>query len=70
MDILEQAKLLTNQIACVKREITMRKSVYPRLVATGKKTKATADFEIACMTEVLNTLYRAQNAHLDKSWNS
>lgn len=69
MDIWNQAKQISNQISCVEREIHMRKNVYPRLVAAGKKTKAAADYEIACMTEALNTLILAQRMHLDKSFN-
>lgn len=60
---------IDKQIECVRREITMRKSVYPRLVASGKKTSGSAEQEINCMTDVLNTLLLAERAHLDKSWN-
>lgn len=60
---------IDKQIDCVRREIAMRKNVYPRLVAAGKKTPGSAEQDIACMTDALNTLILARNAHLDKSWN-
>ncbi len=60
---------ISNQIKCVEREIKMRKSVYPRLVACGKKTSKEAEYEINCMIAVLNTLIIAQRNHLDKPWN-
>lgn len=68
-DIAAKAKLIDNQIECVKREIGMRKAIYPNLVARGKKTAATADYEIACMNEALNTLILAERSHLNKSFN-
>lgn len=68
-DILAKAKLIDSQIECVRREIAMRKSVYPRLVAAGKKTQGAADYEISCMTEALNTLLLAERSHLNKSFN-
>lgn len=51
---------LDQQIACVKRELGFRARVYPRFVFAGKLTQAKADFEIACMKEVLATLERLQ----------
>lgn len=47
---------LTDQIACVKREIAMRERVYPRWVAAGKMKQEKADAEIAAMRAVLATL--------------
>lgn len=47
---------LTDQHACVQREIAMRKRVYPRWVASGKMTKPKADHEIATMEAVLATI--------------
>ena len=35
-----------------RREVTMRKSVYPRRVRDGKMLQATADREIAIMQEI------------------
>ena len=51
---------LQDQIACVAREIKMRKKVYPRWVGQGNMTQETADREIAVMTEVLGTLNRLE----------
>ena len=38
---------------CLKREIAMRRSVYPGWVAKGRMTKALADREIAVMEAIL-----------------
>ncbi len=37
---------------CAKREVRMRKRVYPRWVAQGKMTQAQADREIAIMEAI------------------
>lgn len=47
---------LADQIAAVKREIAMRRNVYPRRVAEGRMTQAKADHEVAAMLAVLATL--------------
>ncbi len=47
---------MTEQIKCVKREISMRERVYPRFVKKGKMTQDEADREIAAMKAVLDTL--------------
>lgn len=47
---------LEDQIRCVKREIGMRKRVYPRWVESKKMTEAKAAEEIASMEAVLETL--------------
>lgn len=47
---------LEDQIACVKREIAMRESVYPKWVAAKKMSQAKADHELAAMKAVLETL--------------
>lgn len=60
---------IDDQIACVKRELSMRKAFYPTNVARGKMTQGTAEQELGRMSAVLNTLVLAQRAHLDKSWN-
>lgn len=49
---------LADQLACVKRELTMRRSVYPRRVNEGKMAKADMDKEIARMQAVFDTLRR------------
>jgi vacuolar-type H+-ATPase subunit C/Vma6 len=46
----------TEQLACVEREIAMRKRVYPRWIEAGKMTKAKADAEIRTMEAVAETL--------------
>lgn len=47
---------IDDQIASVKREISMRHRVYPRWVDTGKMRQDEADREIAAMNAVLATL--------------
>lgn len=60
---------LDNQIACVNREIAMRKYVYPNQVARGKMTEKQAQEGIATMEAVSYTLQIAKRTHLDKPWN-
>jgi SOS-response transcriptional repressor LexA len=45
-------------IACVKREIALRRQVYPKLVGQGTMRQASADVEIAAMEAVLATIER------------
>lgn len=47
---------ITDQVACVKRELAKRRHVYPRLVAAGKMQQAEADRETSRMRAVLATL--------------
>ncbi len=47
---------IEEQIACVKREISMRERVYPRWVAAAKMSQHRADHELECMRAVLRTL--------------
>jgi len=47
---------LDAQIKAVEREIGMRERVYPRQVKAGKMRQAEADFQIAIMRAVLETL--------------
>lgn len=47
---------LTDQIACVERELKMRARVYPRWVKQGKLTEAAADLEMQRMNGVLHSL--------------
>ena len=51
---------LADQIASVRREIGMRKGVYPRWVASGKIKQDAADREIERMEAVLKTLMDLQ----------
>ncbi len=45
-------KTAAEKLACVEREIKMRKRVYPRWVADGRMTQQKADAEIATMEEI------------------
>ena len=47
---------LPDQIACVRREISMRRRVYPGWVSSGRMTQDQADQELARMQAVLETL--------------
>ncbi len=51
---------LDTMIACVAREVEMRKRVYPRFVADKKMTQGGADYEIASMNAVLQLLQRGR----------
>jgi hypothetical protein len=51
---------LKEQIACVKRELTMRDIGYPRLVLSEKMKSAKAKREIAAMRAVLQTLMQLE----------
>lgn len=48
--------LIADQIACVERELKMRKRAYPRWIEAGRMTQAKADAEISAMEAVLETL--------------
>jgi hypothetical protein len=47
---------LDQQIACVAREIALRKAVYPQLIARGKMTPEKAALEQEHMEGVMMTL--------------
>lgn len=47
---------LDEQIKCVRREIAMRKHVYPRRVEQSKMTQQAANRELETMEAVLATL--------------
>jgi hypothetical protein len=51
---------LARQIACVRREVSMRKKVYPRWVSVGKMTQDEADRQQQTMEAVQATLERLQ----------
>ncbi|HND55970.1 MAG TPA: hypothetical protein PLV92_26315 [Pirellulaceae bacterium] len=44
------------QIDAAKRELGLRRKVYPRLVAKGQLRQSSADEEIAAMTAIVETL--------------
>lgn len=50
---------LDQQIAEIKREIAIRKNVYPKWVSAGKMRQAEADHAIAALTAALHTVMRA-----------
>jgi len=51
---------ITDQIACVRREIGMRERVYPKWVSAGRMKQDAADRELAAMRAVLTTLETLQ----------
>lgn len=52
---------LAQQIRDVGRELGMRRSCYPRWVATGKMAQAEADLQLACMEDVYALLKQLQS---------
>lgn len=51
---------LSRQIACVERELEMRRRVYPRWVDSGKMSARVAAEEILAMQACLGTLLSIQ----------
>lgn len=47
---------ITDQLASAKRELRMRRRVYPQWVASKRLHQDTADHEIACMEAIVATL--------------
>lgn len=47
---------LERQVACVRREVSMRRRVYPRWVESGKMTQQEANRQIEAMEAVQATL--------------
>lgn len=47
---------LKEQMACVAREIALRERVYPKLIASGKLRPNEAEYQLATMHDVLDTL--------------
>jgi hypothetical protein len=47
---------IDEQIACVKREVAMRRNVYAKRLKSGQMTQAAADLELERMSAVLDTL--------------
>lgn len=50
---------LIDQLKCVRRELALRKRVYPVWVGNGRLKKSQADEEIAAMAAVEATVHRA-----------
>jgi hypothetical protein len=51
-----EAITIDRQIACVRREVSMRRKVYPRWVSVGKMTQEEADRQLQTMEAVQATL--------------
>lgn len=51
-------ELLGEMIDCVKREVSLRYAVYPKLIASGKMTQKQADKEKALMYGVQKCLQK------------
>lgn len=47
---------MRKQIECVRREIALRRSAYPRWVKNGRMTESEALDELGCMEQVERTL--------------
>jgi hypothetical protein len=47
---------LEDQIKCVRRELALRRTVYPGLIRSGRLHPEAAQQQIACMQAVLDTL--------------
>ena len=54
---------LADMIACVERELQLRRQVYPRRVEAGKMTQATADEEMNRMVAIKKTLLRIEKLY-------
>lgn len=51
---------IDDQIACIKRELRMRQSVYPRWIGAGRMKQQDAERELRAMQAVLTTLERVR----------
>lgn len=49
---------LAVQLACARRELALRRNTYPKWVASGRMTSATAERETAAMAAIVETLDR------------
>lgn len=58
---------LSEQIACVEREVRMREKLYPVWILKNKMTQAVADRQINCMRQVLRTLQAMINGRENSS---
>lgn len=56
---------IAEQIACVARELALRRNVYPRQVEAKRLSQSKADHEIAAMQAVLETLVTIQRGQLE-----
>jgi hypothetical protein len=49
---------LADQLAAAQREVRMRKTTYPRLIAQGTMTPVEAEYQIRVMEEITKSLAR------------
>lgn len=49
-------KSIATQLACVERELKMRRNAYPKWVTEGRMLQGAADHEIECMEALVMTL--------------
>ena len=49
-------KTLTEQLACARRELALRRNTYPKWVASGRMKPEAATHETECMEAIVNTL--------------
>ena len=51
---------ISQQLADLKRERTLRQQVYPKLIASRKLSQKLADWQMACLDAAIRTLEHAQ----------
>lgn len=49
-------KSLADMLDAARRELAMRKSTYPKWVASGRMTQAKADHETECMSAIVERI--------------
>ena len=57
---------IDDQIACAVRELNMRRSVYPRQVASKRMSQKIADREIAAQEAIIETLTSVRDRKNEK----
>ena len=53
-------KTIAEQLACTRRELDMRRRVYPQWVRDGRMSRDAADREVATMASIVDTLQKLQ----------
>lgn len=51
---------IRDQIECARRELALRRNVYPKWIASNRMTKEKADREIETMASIVATLEKVQ----------
>lgn len=51
---------LDNQLICARRELALRKNVYPKWVANGRMSQLAADHEIEAMEAIVDTITKCK----------